>query len=212
MKLCRAITSLPRKILPDGHVKQCLLNCLILSTVATLNYYNTSHAVSRYRWTLLSKQQQQGQLLLFLFSRSSSLLFFRLPHDLTIVANWIPFKGVKIFQPEEEEGERKKEENLLRVSFMSQFYSFFGIWSVGEYWWVQNCFQIVRKFEIRWNEKEEIEFVSFSNSNRSKTMILLPAIQSMRASSSLLAKKTLKFMLMKMFAVDISINSLFCST
>ena len=24
MKLCRAITSLPRKILPDGHVKQCL--------------------------------------------------------------------------------------------------------------------------------------------------------------------------------------------
>ena len=132
MKLCRAITSLPRKILPDGHVKQCLLNCLILSTVATLNYYNTSHAVSsRYRWILLSKQQQQGQLLLFLFSRSSSLLFFRLPHDLTIVANWIPFKGVKIFQPEEEEekGEKKerKKKNLLRVSFMSQFYSFFGI-------------------------------------------------------------------------------------
>ena len=34
---------------------------------------------------------------------------------MTIVANWIPFKGVKIFQPEEEEeeGERKKEEEKI---------------------------------------------------------------------------------------------------
>ena len=61
----------------------------------------------------------------------SSLLFFRLPHDLTIVANWIPFKGVKIFQPEEEEeeGERKKEEEKSSSSLFYVSILFF-LWDL----------------------------------------------------------------------------------